>query len=1183
MSNPATPPEHFGRGEPIPGYRTVSLLGRGGYGEVWRAIAPGGISKAVKIVFGGVGTSHAETELRALARVKDVRHPLLLSIERIEVVEGNLVIVTELADCSLKEHFLRLREAQAPGIPQTELMRYVGDAAEALDFLYDNHSLQHLDVKPENILIISNRAKLGDFGLVKHLYERSASLVGGLTPTYAPPELFEGKPNRNSDQYSLALVYMQMLTGTLPFPATNTAQIAAQHLHGVPDLSALPKPQRPVIARALSKDPLKRFENCCAMVTALQEAVRSADLPVSPPSKPAAPATSFPGANQARQATGESGISGGSSSNRDPSLQDSEKLSGSETDHAVREKRKSAGGADPLILVGVGGAGIDVLGGVLHRLHDRYGATDNWPAVEFLALDSTTRPGSSRFRESDYERVQIVPIPLKAAENYSERAGDYLKWIGRRWLYNIARDLTTSGYRPLGRLALITHAARVREAIRSVVARVAAQAGGGDCHPRVVIVGSICGGTASGTLFDLSYAIRGALKQQGLSDEQVHGVLLTSAPRSNLDRDKARANAYAALSELHHFSAPGSHYPGEPLLAAPPFHGDNATFARTHLLQLGDCPGEAGWNFATDQVAEFVYSMSFTPAGTVLEHGTHPETGGHQHPTDLTAYQLLSLGVDSARTVTQAVHSACQDVVKLWREGRQWQPDSTNSSQITARINTFSKFGASQAPQTDDAAKQFTDCKLDVDHLVRDGQEVVQLEVGGTVDAFVRKLVEDSLDIVPQSTDETGRVAMILAMIDRFLRCDFREGLDQLGEDQFFVQVLGRLTAQTRPRVKRMLDWIRQLVDVPELRIEGARQNAVAAQHLLQALQETALAQASALHRTAQGISTTTRGEQQGRPERSRFSGWSLRRKDPDAELREVLNQYAKTRLQELLTRAAARLCRVIETEVATLLEQFHRFSRDLTLLATPNRNVRGGTQAVAQDDELPEGFAPAVSAYRQMLRSQLELRRYDIARRIDESVEKRIATEAGGLRRLLDPQIDLQQQLGSVLEEASRQVVLECIQNINCHLLVAGTPGPQGSLSELILLMAQGLAEAGVTPAGAMSRVLIVPDEADSDSLRRQFQTPPLAATVISGRKCDVTLCSLRSQFPIAVAAHEIIGGVDLYKELAGRLHTRVDIPWQQFVVRAPAARSEYSEGVTPSNPSKTSVIPVAARKADQ
>ena len=90
----------FDRHEPIAGYKTTELLGRGGYGEVWKTIAPGGIPKAVKIIYGDADPLQAETELRALARIKDVRHPLPLSIERIEMCEGNLVIVTELADGS---------------------------------------------------------------------------------------------------------------------------------------------------------------------------------------------------------------------------------------------------------------------------------------------------------------------------------------------------------------------------------------------------------------------------------------------------------------------------------------------------------------------------------------------------------------------------------------------------------------------------------------------------------------------------------------------------------------------------------------------------------------------------------------------------------------------------------------------------------------------------------------------------------------------------------------------------------------------------------------------------------------------------------------------------------------------------------------------------------------------------
>ncbi len=268
----ASASQTFTMAEPIPGYRVQERIGAGGYGEVWRAEAPGGIAKAIKVVYGHHDDERAARELHALNRIKEVRHPFLLSLERIEVVDGHLVIVTELATSSLKNLFEQHRQSGLPGIPRTELLRLLGDAADALDYISQEHSLQHLDVKPENLLLVGGRTKVADFGLVKDLQDVNSSIVGGLTPVYAAPELFDGRPNVHSDQYSLAIVYQEMLTGVLPYEGRTTAQLAAQHLHSRPHLDSLPIADQETIGRALSKDPSQRFPNCREMVNSLIQA-----------------------------------------------------------------------------------------------------------------------------------------------------------------------------------------------------------------------------------------------------------------------------------------------------------------------------------------------------------------------------------------------------------------------------------------------------------------------------------------------------------------------------------------------------------------------------------------------------------------------------------------------------------------------------------------------------------------------------------------------------------------------------------------------------------------------------------------------------------------------------------------------------------------------------------------------
>jgi eukaryotic-like serine/threonine-protein kinase len=1154
MSDVGSESMEFNPREPIPGYRTTELIGRGGSGEVWRAVAPGGLAKAVKIVYGDADDERTRLELKALARIKDVRHPLLLSIERIEIAGTNLVIVTELADCSLKEHFIEKRKTGSTGVPQDELWRYLNDAAEALDFLYGHYSLQHLDVKPENILLLSGRAKVGDFGLVKNLYERSHSIVGGLTPTFSPPEVFDGNPTRYSDQYSLGIVYMQMLTGVLPFNGGNAAQLATQHLRGVPDLSALPRRQRPVIARALSKDPAQRFENSVAMMVALKASF-SDSAPAATPASVAQPSPANACGSPVRFSSRQAQSPFTATRTAPPGEQTEAASASNQLDGSQAHEEQSGVGttAAPLIIVGIGGSAVQVLGKLVDLLHDRIGDEHQWPPIQIILLDSDARALTAR-SDSEGPYLQLLPIRLRSAESFGSRSAEVLKWLNRRWFYGIPRDLTTSSYRPLGRLALITHAARVREAIETAVSTAGARlasAASSEGHagaPRVIVLGSICGGTGGGAILDVAYAVRGELKRQGLSDDDVHGVLLHATPRGNAERDKSIANAYAFLSELHHYSRPGSNFPGEASLATPPFHGDNATFRRTHILDLGRSLGGPDWELAVEKVAEFLYVSQFTPARETLDGWQNVEDHAGKEGTSLSLWccDMLAFGAGTMRQVSEFAQRTCVDVVRLWRQGLQTGPEAEGTAGPTALMTVFAARPSSQSAKVEATVRQkLIECNLVVEHFLQEATEVVKLEAGCDAKEYVARLVDEALAMHSEEwKQETDRVDAIVGAIDEIFRCNASDDRTEGSSGSLFERIVARLAVRGRGRATTLLEWIREMVDTPAVRVEGARQYAAAAKLLLREIHERLVMKATENRQCALALAFEARGFSQLLADRSRKGAWPIRKNGPLERLREVLNNYAGIRLREALFLAINKQLRLMEAEIGTLIYQLDSLSRSLGLFK--ERLMETNAPAVADEEESHSPADSATLRYQQLIVSQLASCRDEIARTVEQEIDQRLVRDGRGLRRFLEPDAELYKTLSDPLTAASRRAVLECLKAIVCRLMQGAASTSDGDGNELLDVILQGLTSNAPSPeSGAAGRILVVPADVDAAALRDRMGPALENVAIIGGRTFDVSLCTIRKDVPLGQFASEVIGGLDVFRELAGRLHTRIDVQW--------------------------------------
>lgn len=1097
--------------ESILGYTLTERIGAGGYGEVWAAEAPGGLRKAVKLIFGFHDENRAQRELKSLNRVKEVRHPFLLSLERIDVVDGRLVVVTELAEKSLNDRFNEAIRAGDTGIPRDELLVYVSDAADALDYLSDSHGLQHLDIKPENLLLVGGHVKVADFGLVKELGDGTQSLMSGLTPSYAPPELFDGRPSQNSDQYSLAIVFQEMLTGCRPFAGQTAAQLATQHLHGTPDLSELPPADRGVVKRALAKSPDARYTNCRSFVEELRRLKRNRPTRDGRRKRPVR--------NSA--AVGTLTLSSSQMERVKQRLEETK----------LPPVRPGSATFHPTIFVGIGETATNLVANLRTSIRQRLGLSSQTPGLGFICLDTDTKnldQNTCGASDVGLEFGEILPIPLRSSAEYRDRKGLKLNWLSRRWIYNVPRSLQTESLRPLGRLAFVDHASTIFKRFEKIVGEATDEASTLEMagtlglaaeaqHAEVYIVASISGGIGSGCVADVAYAMRTVLAEAGV-DATVNGILLSSIGRSSTRRDVSVANTFCCLSELNHFNENG--FPGDDASQLPAFEED-APFDETYLVDLGTDPLPDEYEATMNEVEEYLFLNTLTPCGSYFDACRVTDAEASDGFTMRTVGVAKSPGEDLMKL---SANLLSRELFKVWLNG-----DDQDGEHDAFDHRRY-------------VAEKLPEIGLGKDKVVQHIQQQLVNCMGRPVETIIASDLQPIIDECV-SYVKSGATSELLRMIQTTV--DTVLGLETVSrEAQFEASVRNVVERTVDERAALLGDELVETI-MSCLNFHGGR--IVHAELTCQVFSERL---SQVIHSIDEKVSHL-RG-QVSEVEKSLVAGYPDTKPSDDTIHREYCERthaYGAVRLAEFILSHARRLVAAVQIRSEKLADPLRDMRTAIAALEDDCKSQYAGIERITS---LGDTDATAVvrTALLKFVKNQLPRMRMSL----DQRLQRTFFSSFNGMHRLVEEfRGNWRDKVQAAICRESKIVIAEfiCASDFDKVLTQAGVTDEQlhrwaTSMSAL------GVPHLLSRNGGGSRLVIATPMGKRSERITNVFhQHADLLdqPSVIAATRGDVLFCYEVGMMPASLVAAQILHSCPEAGELVPRIHSRTDVEWSNLI----------------------------------
>jgi len=273
-SSPTSPTDRIG--QQLGNYRLLSLLGKGGFAEVYLGehvyLKTQAAIKLLQMKV--VAADDLDTFLKEAQTIARLVHPHIVRVLEFGLDGQTPFLVMDYAPSGT----LRQHHPRGTLLPLPTVVSYVKQVTEALQYAHDKKFI-HRDIKPENMLVGErNTVLLSDFGIAliaqSSRYQSTQDVVG--TVAYMSPEQIQGKPRSASDQYSLGIVVYEWLSGDRPFHGS-FIELCTQHVMAPPPpfrqkVPNIPPAVEQVVLTALAKDPRQRFGSVQAFATALEQA-----------------------------------------------------------------------------------------------------------------------------------------------------------------------------------------------------------------------------------------------------------------------------------------------------------------------------------------------------------------------------------------------------------------------------------------------------------------------------------------------------------------------------------------------------------------------------------------------------------------------------------------------------------------------------------------------------------------------------------------------------------------------------------------------------------------------------------------------------------------------------------------------------------------------------------------------